>query len=118
MRPTIVVAGALAMLATPANAQQPDTSASDLRCAMWATVMGGSIEDPAEKHAFQLAASWFSGRYEAATGNPFEDAMTVTYLTALEPDFEAVDAECRPRMIEYGNRVIKWGADLQQSESE
>jgi hypothetical protein len=118
MRASLPLACALAVLAIPAVAQQPDTSASDLRCATWAAVMGGSTDDPAAQQAFQLALSWFTGRYEAATGIRFEEAMTAAYITALQPDLETVDAECRPRMIEYGNRMTKWGADLQRAGSE
>jgi hypothetical protein len=118
MRTRFILAGTLALLAAPANAQEPDTSASDLRCATWAAIMGGSIEDPAAQQAFQLALSWFTGRYEAATGIRFEKAMTAEYITALQPEMEAVDAECRPRMIEYGNRMTEWGASLQQAGSE
>ena len=118
MRGRFILAGALALLASPALAQEPDTSASDLRCATWAAVMGGSVEDPTAQQAFQLALSWFTGRYEAATGIRFEDAMTAEYITTLQAEMEAVDAECRPRMIDYGNRMTKWGADLQQEGSE
>jgi len=102
MRGRFILASALALLASPALAQEPDTSASDLRCATWAAVMGGSVEDPTAQQAFQLALSWFTGRY----------------ITALQAEMEAVDAECRPRMIDYGNRMTKWGADLQQEGSE
>jgi hypothetical protein len=108
-------AAALLVLAAPANAQRPDTSASDLRCATWAAIMGGSVEDPDAQHAYQLALSWFTGRYEAATGTPFEEAMTAAYIASLEPELEAVDAECRPRMIELGARMTAWGQSLQQA---
>ena len=118
MRGSFILAGALAMLAASANAQQPDTSASDLRCATWAAVMGGSIDDPEAQQAFQLALSWFTGRYEAATGIRFEEAMTADYITALQTEMAAVDAECRPRMIDFGNRMTEWGAKLQQEASE
>lgn len=114
----LILASALAMLAVPALAEGPDTSASDLRCATWAAIMGGSIDDPAAQHAFQLALSWFTGRYEAATGIRFEEAMTAAYITALQPDMATVDAECRPRMIEYGNRMSAWGESLQRAGSE
>ena len=114
MRLLVIAAAALIICAAPAQAQ--DTSESDLRCATWAAiVLGVNEEDPAIQQAFSMALSWFLGRYEAATGIRFEDAMTPEYIVAIQPKLQAVEVECRERMSDYGDRMTRWGSQLQQS---
>ncbi|GEM_PF-1881481 len=97
MRGLFGVAVALGLAAQPAQAAVTPEQESDLRCAVWAALIGGNIESPSKQHAFRLALAWFSGRYEAGTGIAIESAITPEYVLSLAEE-DGLHAECAPRM--------------------
>lgn len=109
-----VLTAALAV-ATPVRAQEVDTSDSDLRCAVWSAMALGANERQEAATAFSMALVWFLGRYEAATGRRYEEALTPDYVQSLVPDIEAIELECQPRMREMGLRLEGWGRTLEES---
>lgn len=100
---------------SPARAQEVDTSASDLRCAVWSAMVLGANDNEEVVGAFSMALVWFLARYEAATGTRYEQTATPEYVRSLEPDIEAIELECQPRMHEMGLRLEGWGKTLEES---
>jgi hypothetical protein len=112
----IILAAVLLAVAAPVHAQPTaaPTPEDDLRCAAWAAiVLGLNRDDPEVASAFGMALAWFIARYEGATGNRFEQAMTAEFLNSLTPEIETIEAGCRPRMQEMGSRFTDWGNTLQ-----
>jgi hypothetical protein len=111
-----LLAAMLLSVAAPVHAQPAavPTPEDDLRCAAWAAiVLGLNRDDPEVASAFGMALAWFVARYEGATGNRFEQAMTAEFLDGLAPQLETIETACRPRMQEMGSRFTDWGNSLQ-----
>ena len=116
MRHALAFVAGLALLAPGSlQAQKSTTPADDLRCAAWAAITLGRNEDPEAKSTLTIAVFLFLGRYEAATGIPFERALTPEYLDDQAAEILAAGEECQARVAEMADRMSKHGDNLQQS---
>ena len=105
--------------ASPAltQASSDDAAAEDLRCATWAAIaIGVNEENPEIAAGLSSALTWFLGSYEAATGVPFEDALTPEYIAGLAPEIGAIEPVCQQRVKDLGGRLQEWGKYLQGAE--
>ena len=114
-----LAAGAI-MLSGAASAQEAATEPvdPDLRCAIWAAVAGGALEQEAERASYDAVFTYFMGRFEGRTGARIEDAMTPERIVSETQDWEAATRTCQPRALELGERLVALGASLQQSAGE
>lgn len=105
-----------ALLAAGASAAAQDRGAEidqDLRCAVWASVIAGSLEDPAEAQAFTLTMTYFLGRLEQRTGVSMDAALTSELTLQVASDMASAGANCQPLMVEMGQRLIRFGEKMQ-----
>lgn len=121
MPKALLAAGVLALsMAAPALGETGPTGRvpdEDLRCAAWAAVGAGIYQDdPQIGPGFAVALAWFIARYEGATGKPFEEAMTPEFLDSLQPELQAIQDVCKPRVQEMSDRLTNWAAALRNSD--
>ena len=107
-----MVGAALALPVAPLAAEPVDPESQDLRCAAFAAFVVGTEQTPEVQSAFSMALTWFLGRYEGTTGQPFEQALTPAYLSGLEGSIAQLQAECVPLMEGLSARLSSLGEDL------
>ena len=114
-----LVMGAI-LLASGASAQESadEPVDPDLRCAIWAAVAGGELDQGAERASYDAVFTYFMGRLEGRTGARIEDAMTSERIVRETQDWEAATLACQPRAVELGERLIAFGASLQEAGEE
>lgn len=104
---------ALALVASPAAAQDLGTPAENLDCAIWAAYVAGSNEDSEVQAGFGIVLSWFIGLYEGQTGRRIDDAMAARAAQLTDQDVAAIGERCLPRVEAYGDRLSALGDRLQ-----
>lgn len=109
-----LAAGAI-MLSGAAEAREATTEPvdPDLRCAIWAAVAGGELEQGPQRASYDAVFTYFMGRLEGRTGARIENAMTPERIVSETQDWEAATRTCQPRALELGERLIAFGASLQ-----
>jgi hypothetical protein len=112
----LAIAALVLAVTTPALAAQSDANGEqDLRCAILAAYVAGTIKDAEAQKGLEYAMTYFVGRFEGSTGRKFEDVATVDYVNKLVPEIESLRQPCSERMKSFGERLTAWGAALQKS---
>jgi hypothetical protein len=107
----------LALVASPASAQEAATPAENLDCAIWAANLAGSVDENSEDFAaFGMIMTWFIGLYEGQVGRAIEEPLAARALELTDADFAAIGERCLPRMAAFGDRLTVLGDKLQASE--
>ncbi|MBA4164748.1 MAG: hypothetical protein C0510_08990 [Erythrobacter sp.] len=103
--------------AAPLAAQAPlatYTPERDRRCAAVVAIMAGQMPDD-QRAGVAAGLSYFLGRWEAATGKRFEDALTPEYLLETAGSILTYNMECGARMQAFGVRMQTWGEALKKA---
>jgi hypothetical protein len=109
------IVGFALLAPSPALSQESNAAADDLRCAAWAAAAIAQNDDAQVQTGLTAALLWFLGRYEVATGIPFEQALTPEYINGLGADLFAAEEGCRARIVAMAERMSEHGQILQQS---
>ncbi len=109
----LATGAAMLAMAVPVAAQDLGTPAENLDCAVWASVITGTTDDPEVAQGFGYVMSWFIGLYEGATGTRIDEAMAVRIAQIDDAEFEAIGERCAPRMGAFGTRLGELGRRLQ-----
>lgn len=90
----------------------------DLRCAAVIAIFAGSGLGDKNKVGGAAGLTYFLGRWEAATGRRFEDALTPEYLTETAENISSYNKDCGGRLTVFGGRMQEWGQNLQKVATE
>lgn len=85
------------------------TPAQDLDCAIWASHVAGTTDDPQRLQGVSAILGYFIGRYESAQAENIDDAMMARSLVLTTGDIAALNDRCEARAVTYGNRLIALG---------
>ena len=111
---SLAALAAIAMVTSPAAAQEVATPAENLDCAIWAANLAGSVEETSEDMAaFGMIMTWFIGLYEGQVGRDIDEPLAARARELTDADFEAIGERCLPRMAAFGNRLTVLGDKLQ-----
>jgi hypothetical protein len=91
------------------------TPEDDLDCAMFVSVVLGSLGDNAtaeDMSGLISGMTYFVGRYEAVSGDDVDTAMPARYPIFAQNDFENYRTMCSDRMIAIGTRLEVAGSAI------
>ncbi len=74
---------------------------------------GTNQKDKELANSLSIVLAYFIGRWEGATGKPFEQGLTADYINGNSAAIEGAKDECLPRMMDLGTRMTTWGNVLQ-----
>jgi hypothetical protein len=105
------------LAAAAAEAPKAGTPESDLRCAAWSAYMMDKAKDEDQEAATGIGftMTYFLGRWEAATGKPFEEGLTPEFVGTVAPNIESLTDECLGRMQAFGSRMGGLGGKLKEN---
>lgn len=114
---SLLAAASIAAMPLSAVAQSTsDAAQEDLRCAAWAAMLSGELEDdPETANAFALMMTYFIGRYEGATGRDISEDMTPAFVVEVGNDMEATSELCLVKMEDLGTRMEGLGTTLMEA---
>ena len=103
---------ALPSAAIPASAEEPLTQDQMVDCAVFAAAFAGSVADQQMQAGAGFFMTWLVGLYEGETGQRIDETMKRRSIELTPDDFAKLQPGCSARMIAFGQRLSKLGAEI------